>query len=54
MPYLNTFQLEFKNFIVIFNISTLEFVSLQNFARKQKRLNLGSKIPYLCIFGLEF
>ena len=27
---------------------------MQNFAKKQKRLNLGSKMPYLGIFGLQF
>ena len=46
-------ELEFENNIVIFEISTLEFVSLQNFAKKQKCLNLGTKLC-LCLFGLEF
>ena len=40
------FGLEFENNIVIFEISTLEFVSLQNFAKKQECLNLGVKMPY--------
>ena len=48
------FGLEFENNLVIFEISTLEFVWLQNFAKKQKCLNLGPKIPCLCIFGQEF
>ena len=39
---------------VIFEISTLKFVSLQNFTKKQERLNLGQKIADLSIFGLEF
>ena len=51
---LSTFGLESENNIVIFEISTLEFIQLQNFAEKQKYLNLGPKMPYLCIFGLEF
>ena len=34
----------FKKTIVIFEISTLKFVYLQNFTKKQKCLNLGSKI----------
>ena len=44
----------FKRTIVIFEISTLKVVCLRNFAKKQKRLNLGPKMPHLGIFGLEF
>ena len=51
---LGIFGLEFESNIVIFEISTLEFVYLQNFGRKQKCLNLEPKMPYLRIFGLEF
>ena len=40
--------------IVIFEISTLEFVELQTFEKKQKFLNLGPKMPYLGIFWMEF
>ena len=40
--------------IVIFEISTFKLVKLQNFVKKQKCLNLGQKLPYLGIFGLEF
>ena len=54
MPDLGIFGLEFENNIVIFEISTLQFVYLQNFTKKQKCLNLGRKMPYLGIFGLEF
>ena len=54
MPDLGIFGLEFENNIVIFEISTLQFVYLQNFTKKQKCLNLGPKMPYLGIFGLEF
>ena len=43
-----------KKAIVIFEISTLKFVYLQNFAEKQKFLNLSQKVPYLGIIGLEF
>ena len=50
MPDLGILGLEFENNIVIFEISTLEFVQLQNFAEKQKCLNLGPKMPYLGIF----
>ena len=50
MPYLSTFGVEFEKGVVIFEISTLEFFLLQYFAKKQKRLNLGLKIPYLGIF----
>ena len=42
-----------KNYI-IFEISTLKFVKLRNFVKKWKCLNLGLKMPYLGIFGLEF
>ena len=44
----------FKRTIVIFEISTLKVVYFQNFAKKQKCLNLGPKMPHLSIFGLEF
>ena len=54
MLYFGIFGLEFENNFVIIEISTLEFVQLQNFAKKQKCLNLASKMPYLGIFGLEF
>ena len=53
MPYLSIFRREFKKTIVIFEISTLEFVLLQNFEKKQKCLNLGPKIPYLVIFWMK-
>ena len=43
----------FRKAIVIFEISTLKFVYLQNFTEKQKCLNLGPKMPDLRIFGLE-
>ena len=51
MPHLGIFELELENNIVRLEISTLEFVQLQNFV---KCLNLGLKMPNLGIFGLEF
>ena len=41
-----------KKAIVMFEISILEFVSMQNF--QKKCLNLGLKLPYLGIFELDF
>ena len=46
------FGLEVENYIVIFEISTLEFVCLQNLVKKCQ--NVGPRMPYLGIFGLEF
>ena len=54
MPYFVIFGPELRKTIVIFEISMLKFVYLQNFTKKQKCLNLGPKMPDLCIFGLEF
>ena len=50
MADLGIFGLEFENNIVIFEINTLKFVQLQNFAEKQKCLNLGPDMPYLGSF----
>ena len=54
MSYLGILGLEFQKTIVTFEISIVKFVKLQNFAKKQKRLDLEPKMPYLGIFGLEF
>ena len=54
MRYLVIFRQEFLKTIVIFEIRTLKFVKLQNFSKKEKHLNLGAKMGYLGIFGLEF
>ena len=54
MPYLGILGLEFQKIIVIFEMSTLQFVKLQNFVKKRKCLNLGPKMPYLGILGIEF
>ena len=43
-----------KETVVKFEISTLKFVYLQNFTKKQKYLNLVPKIPDFGIFRLEF
>ena len=51
---LGTFGMEIENYFVIFEISTIEFVQLVNFADKKKCLNLGSKMRYLGVLGLEF
>ena len=45
---------DLKKTIVRFEISTLKFVYLQNFTKKEKCLNLGPKMSDLCIFELEF
>ena len=51
MPYFNIFELEFENNTVIFEISTLKFVYLQHFEKKQKYLRLGPKMSYFSIFS---
>ena len=47
------FWLEFENAIAIFEISTLKFVELHDFTKKQKSLNMGLKTTYLCVFRLQ-
>ena len=54
MPYLGIFGLEFSKTIVIFEIDTLKFVYLQNFAKKQKCKNLRTKMLDFSNFGQEF
>ena len=45
----------FKKLVVMFEISTLKFLSiLQNFAKKQLCLNLAPKMLHLGIFGIVF
>ena len=51
MPYLRIFRLEFKNTIVIFEISVLEFVLLQSLVQKYKPLNLGPKCFIWVLLG---
>ena len=64
MPFFGIFDQEcligvflgknFENSIVMFEITTLKFVYLQNFTEKQKCLNLEPKMPDFGSFGLEF
>ena len=54
MSYLDIFGPKFNKTFVIFEIGTLNSPYLQNSAKKQRRLNLGSKMPYLGVFELEF
>ena len=37
MPYLGIFGLEFENNIAIFEVSTVEFIQLQNFVKKKTK-----------------
>ena len=48
------FGLEFQKTNAVFEISILEFVNMQRFIQNQKTLNLGKKIHYLGIFGVQF
>ena len=50
MPYLGTIIL--KNYCHISNQHP-QICKFANFGKKQKCLNLGPKMPYLGIFGLE-
>ena len=54
MPYVCIFGLEVKRkSIVIFEISNLKLVCLQNLGKNQKCLKLRAKTPDLGILGLE-
>ena len=46
MPDLDIFELELVNNIVIFEISTLEIVLLENLVEKEKCRNLGLRMPH--------
>ena len=46
LPDLGILGLKFEGRIIIFEISTFEFVCLQNFVGKQKCLNLRPKMPF--------
>ena len=54
IPYLGIFGLEFENNFVIFEISALKLLYLQNFTKKQKCLNLGPKSTYSGIFDQKY
>ena len=43
MPDSGILGLEFENYILIFEISTLKFVYLQNFVKKMKMSKFGTK-----------
>ena len=54
MPYVCIFGVEVKRkSIVIFEISNLKLVCLQNFGEKQKCIKLTAKAPDLGILRLE-
>ena len=50
---LGIFGLLFWTTIIIFEISPLEFIKMQGFLPKKKSLNLGPKVPYVSILGLQ-
>ena len=54
IPYLVIFGVEFENTVAIFEIRTLKFVKLQNFAKIQNYINLETKVPYLGNFKVNF
>ena len=45
--------LEFQKTNAVFEISILKFVNMQRLIQNQKTLNLGPKIHYLGVFGLQ-
>ena len=50
----NIIEKQFENNIVIFEISTFEFVNLHIFAKYQKCLNFGPKITFWDFFDQEY
>ena len=50
LSYLDIFELEFRKFIVMFEISIFEFVKMQSFMLNKKKLNLRSTLLYFFIF----
>ena len=51
MPYLGSFGLKFKNNIVEFEISSLEFVYFGKFREKMKMPKFGTKNALFGYFG---
>ena len=51
IPYLCISGLEFENNTVIFEINTLAFVYCQNFVKKWKCINFGTKTALYWYFG---
>ena len=50
MASLGIFELRFSKSIGLFEINSPKFVEFQNFAKKEKCLNMGSQTNYLGIF----
>ena len=48
--YLRISRLKFEKTIVLFEISTVEFVNIQKFVRSKIMSNLGPKMPCLGVF----
>ena len=48
------FGKSFRKTIVIFEISSLKWVYLQNFTKKKKNFNSGPDMPDLGILGVNF
>ena len=53
-PYLDIAGLELQKATVKFEITTLEFIKLQNFAKKQHLINLRPKMTYVGVSGQFF
>ena len=51
MPCFGIFRLEFETTVVTYEISTFKFVYLQNFTKKQKEPNFGTKNPWFMYFS---
>ena len=54
MHYSGTFRSYFDETIVIFEISTREFVKIPIFMLNKKKLNMEPKLPYLGDLGQHF
>ena len=53
MPCFGIFRPELEKTVLIFEISTFQLVKMQSFMLKGKKINLGPKLPYWGIFGME-
>ena len=54
MTYLGVFGLEIENYILIFEIYTLDFFQKKSLVQKLKLLNLGPRIAYLGVLHSKF
>ena len=52
--YVGTFRRKFDNTVFLFEISTPEFVKIQNFLQKEKSKNVAPKMPLLGISRRTF